>query len=332
MAASFFRGTHIDQNVKFKDKDRELTKKWKYPAEFDLSVDLKKVQLDVINSWIERRIIELMGEEDDIVIRFVISYLEDAQNTADQKLDPKHLQVQLTGFLEEKAQIFVKELWDLLLAAQTEPTGIPPVLIREKIDEKNRKLEQIQQVKQQLEKIRNFADLPQQQNRDDRNRGEKSDRWQSNPQTSKQSNLKNQDADSGKDRHRRSSRSLSNNRRRRDDRDYDNRRDRHERSDRKRHNRDRSRSSDRYRNDRKRDRGRDKDRDYDRRHDKKSQKHHRRGESSEDERRDKNGKHRHEEKDRRRNEQNREKSQSPKSANLPLVNVNEQAQNEEQKD
>jgi hypothetical protein len=45
----------------------------------------------VINSWVERRIIELMGEEDDIVIRFVISYLEDAQSLADQKLDPKHL-------------------------------------------------------------------------------------------------------------------------------------------------------------------------------------------------------------------------------------------------
>lgn len=109
-----------------------------------------------------------MGEEDDIVIQFVISYLEDSQVTADQNLDPKHLQVQLTGniypsicliamshrsqserlgFLEDKAQLFVKELWDLLLQAQTEPSGIPPVLIREKMDEKNRKLEQIQLVK-----------------------------------------------------------------------------------------------------------------------------------------------------------------------------------------
>lgn len=46
MAANFFRGTHIDQNVKFKDKDRELTKKWNFPPEFDLTVELKKVSTE----------------------------------------------------------------------------------------------------------------------------------------------------------------------------------------------------------------------------------------------------------------------------------------------
>jgi hypothetical protein len=33
------------------------------------------------------------------------------------------------------------ELWKLLLSAQNEPTGIPPELIREKLDEKQRKME-----------------------------------------------------------------------------------------------------------------------------------------------------------------------------------------------
>jgi hypothetical protein len=53
MAASFFRGTHIDQNVKFKDKDKELTKKWKYPPEFDLSVDLKKVSIGSFSDFLK---------------------------------------------------------------------------------------------------------------------------------------------------------------------------------------------------------------------------------------------------------------------------------------
>ncbi len=43
MAASFFRGTQLDQNVKFKDKDRELTKKMNFPPEFDQPVDIAKV-------------------------------------------------------------------------------------------------------------------------------------------------------------------------------------------------------------------------------------------------------------------------------------------------
>ena len=47
MAASFFRGTQLDQNVKFKDKDRELTKTWIFPPEFDLQVNLSKVSARV---------------------------------------------------------------------------------------------------------------------------------------------------------------------------------------------------------------------------------------------------------------------------------------------
>lgn len=47
MAASFFRGTQLDQNVKFKDKDRELTKKWSFPPEFDRPVNLQKVSARV---------------------------------------------------------------------------------------------------------------------------------------------------------------------------------------------------------------------------------------------------------------------------------------------
>jgi hypothetical protein len=37
----------------------------------------------------------------------------------------------------------MKELWSLLISAQNEPSGIPPELIREKLDEKQRKMEQI---------------------------------------------------------------------------------------------------------------------------------------------------------------------------------------------
>ena len=43
MAAAFFRGTGIDQNVKFKDKDKQLIKETEWPAEFDQRVDLSKV-------------------------------------------------------------------------------------------------------------------------------------------------------------------------------------------------------------------------------------------------------------------------------------------------
>ena len=43
MSAAFFRGTQIDQNVKFKDKDKQLMNETKYPSEFNQKVDLSKV-------------------------------------------------------------------------------------------------------------------------------------------------------------------------------------------------------------------------------------------------------------------------------------------------
>jgi serine/arginine repetitive matrix protein 1 len=49
------------------------------------------------------------------------------------------------GFLEDRTGPFVQELWRLLLSAQDTPTGIPPELISEKQEEKQRKMEQIQQ-------------------------------------------------------------------------------------------------------------------------------------------------------------------------------------------
>ena len=35
-----------------------------------------KVQIDMIKSWVERRIPELMGLEDDVVINYAVSQLE----------------------------------------------------------------------------------------------------------------------------------------------------------------------------------------------------------------------------------------------------------------
>lgn len=55
----------------------------------------------MIKSWVERRIIELLGDEDDIVINFAISQLEtgqaEAQSHPDKSIDPKMMQVHLTG-------------------------------------------------------------------------------------------------------------------------------------------------------------------------------------------------------------------------------------------
>ena len=71
-------------------------------------------------------------------------------------LCPKQMQINLTGFLEDKTPQFMLELWNLLLEAQKEPSGIPKQLILEKVKEKEMKMELYEKAKAQLERIRSL--------------------------------------------------------------------------------------------------------------------------------------------------------------------------------
>jgi hypothetical protein len=46
--------------------------------------------------------------------------------------DIKKLQIQLTGFLEKDTPTFCKELWKLMLSAQSNPQGVPKELLEAK--------------------------------------------------------------------------------------------------------------------------------------------------------------------------------------------------------
>ena len=46
--------------------------------------------------------------------------------------DIKSLQIQLTGFLDKDTPTFCKDLWKLLLSAQTSPQGVPKELLEAK--------------------------------------------------------------------------------------------------------------------------------------------------------------------------------------------------------
>ena len=81
---------------------------------------MTKVAFDIITPWIAEKISDLLGVEDEVVIEFVISCLEESTTP-----DPKRMQINLTGFLEGNAGPFMKELWQLLLSAQASPSGIP---------------------------------------------------------------------------------------------------------------------------------------------------------------------------------------------------------------
>lgn len=56
-------------------------KQMKFGPEFDTKVDMRKVELAVMKPWIAKRTTELLnGMEDEVLIEYISSLLEDAEN------------------------------------------------------------------------------------------------------------------------------------------------------------------------------------------------------------------------------------------------------------
>jgi len=130
----FYRGTTHDQMPFFQNKEKKMIEEKKWPPEFEKIVEMGKVSWDIMKPWINRRITELVGFEDDILISYCLEQLTphtDSDGNSNP-ICPKKLQITMTGFMGKKAGVFVKELWDLLLSAQDSTTGIPHRFLEEK--------------------------------------------------------------------------------------------------------------------------------------------------------------------------------------------------------
>ncbi|KRX94083.1 Serine/arginine repetitive matrix protein 1 [Trichinella pseudospiralis] len=127
--AGFFRGTNSEQDLRFSNKQKKLLKTLKFEDSLNTKVDMKRIDLDVMRLWITKRVSEILGIEDDVVVEFVLNQLEE------EDLDPRNMQINLTGFLNaKKAREFMGELWDLLIDAQSSDCGIPQTLINAKAE------------------------------------------------------------------------------------------------------------------------------------------------------------------------------------------------------
>ncbi|KAI6203408.1 Serine arginine repetitive matrix protein [Aphelenchoides besseyi] len=138
-----YRGTNVEQDIRFGNKEQKLLKTMRFDKALDTKVDIRKVQIDVIKPWITKKLTSLLGIEDDIVSEFCFAQLEE------KDLNPKRLQVSeqssnwkpklqinITGFLNaRRAREFVSELWTLLVEAQESPDGIPESIINKKMEE-----------------------------------------------------------------------------------------------------------------------------------------------------------------------------------------------------
>ncbi|KII67605.1 Serine/arginine repetitive matrix protein 1 [Thelohanellus kitauei] len=124
------KGTSREQDARFPNRDKKILKTLKFDPLLDHKVDMSKVMLDTMKTWIAARISGMLGFEDEVVIDYLIGMLENDINP-----DPKQMQMHLTGFLEAKnARIFMRELWHLLKSAE-ENNGVPKEFIELKMAE-----------------------------------------------------------------------------------------------------------------------------------------------------------------------------------------------------
>ncbi|RXW12536.1 hypothetical protein EST38_g13315, partial [Candolleomyces aberdarensis] len=136
--AGFFKGTSAEQDRRFSDKELKLMKSMKFPVEFEKKVDTRKVNMNVIRPWVAKKIVELTGFEDEVVIEYAMGLLEDEQNPSP---DPRKMQIALTGFLTGSTGPFMTELWKLLLEAQEDISGVPRTFVEQKKEELRRNRE-----------------------------------------------------------------------------------------------------------------------------------------------------------------------------------------------
>ncbi|XP_044724842.1 PWI domain-containing protein [Hirsutella rhossiliensis] len=107
--------------------DARLLKSTKFPSEFNQKVDTEKVNLPVMKKWIAKRICEILGSEDDVLIELCCNLIEGSRYP-----DIKSVQIQITGFLDKDTAPFCKDLWNLLLSAQSSSQGVPKELLEAK--------------------------------------------------------------------------------------------------------------------------------------------------------------------------------------------------------
>ncbi|RDX99419.1 Serine/arginine repetitive matrix protein 1, partial [Mucuna pruriens] len=129
MSGGFFRGTSADQDTRFSNKQAKLMKSQKFAPELEHLVDMTKVNMEVIKPWITRRVTELLGFEDEVLINFIHSLLDA------KEVNGKEVQIQITGFMEKNTGKFMKELWTLLLSAQKNASGVPQQFLDAKEEE-----------------------------------------------------------------------------------------------------------------------------------------------------------------------------------------------------
>lgn len=128
------KGTSSVSDARERSKALKATR---FPKSFTKTINLEKVNKPVLTQWIEQKVTSILGFDDEIVSSTAINLFLPSEG---QSPDPRRAQLDLVGFLgEEESASFAKELWNLMLEAESSSSGIPITLLEEKKKELSQK-------------------------------------------------------------------------------------------------------------------------------------------------------------------------------------------------
>ena len=67
---------HVLISLHLSSKEKKLLKSMKFPKEYEQKVDLAKVNMEALKPWIAKRVTELLGIEDEVLVGYIYEQLE----------------------------------------------------------------------------------------------------------------------------------------------------------------------------------------------------------------------------------------------------------------
>ena len=146
----------MGQDHRWKSTTKKLMSSTTFSKILKKKIDTTKVKVPVIQKWVSLKLQEILGFEDDVLVGMVHNILDESA-TSKTKLDGQEMQLTMTGFLDKHTDAFMTELWELLVSAEAEPTGIPRSFLDAKAKEMETKRALEEDAKKRAEEVRLLA-------------------------------------------------------------------------------------------------------------------------------------------------------------------------------
>ncbi len=71
LACCLSQSVRVTMGLVHCSKERKLLKSMKFPKEYSLKVDVKKVNWEIMREWTALRVTQLLGMEDEVLIGYI---------------------------------------------------------------------------------------------------------------------------------------------------------------------------------------------------------------------------------------------------------------------